>query len=144
PVIATPHRLIVVSGQSGLSILSLDPILGITVSKDNRLLVQTSKGLFTPSAANKLVALPGSAKPPRGRLISSVSDLYLDNISDQTGTKLLLVKSGGRPVPLLNDVGVFRSASWSTLGLSVVYGNSLLIWPDGAPQGEVLASDSGL
>jgi hypothetical protein len=130
-------------GNRIANLLSLDTIKAIAVSDSDRLIVQTSKGLYEP-AGNGRLSLSSGVAPFTGSMSNSGNRLFLDVVEQGNGFEGYVRTLGGKSLPLVGQQQPLRVITWDNAGLAVVYGTTLLTWDDGARSGRVVANDAGL
>ncbi len=143
-IVATTHHIFRSRSNSIHNTISLDRIIGISVNAQGDIIVQRPNGLVTISEDGIFSPIKSTTLSPRGRLINSGNDLYVDAVARGVGFDLSLRKADGHTLPFLEIDEPLRTLSWNSGGLSAVVGHSLIVWPDGDRKATLLANDAGL
>jgi hypothetical protein len=143
PVIAISGRVLGIGQEEIVNIPVPNNLKGISVDQQSNLLIQTDHGIETMGARG-LGTDPALTDAIHGHLYDSGNGLFLEARSRENTVQFLARGRDGQPFLIASIEGSFSAASWNSLGLAAVVGDSLYTWEAGGRNIVRLLTDRGL
>jgi hypothetical protein len=141
PVVALPDQVLSM-GQKKVARMTVTSVRGISADDQGHLLIQTDAGIQTTEDFGTQTI--GLRKAIRGRLYDSGSSLFLEVRSRGNIVQFVARRRDGQGFVIGSFKGPFAAASWNTLGLAAIVGDSIYIWQAGSRKIVRLMTDQGL
>ncbi len=143
PLVARPRQLIGFTDKGINELAVPEPVKGLSVNQESRLVLQTAAGFLTAGDSG-FEPEKTITRMVRGRLYGSGSPVFIEVRAHERVLQFLARQQKGAPFMIATLKGTLRAASWNDIGLAAVIGDSLYVWRAGDKNVVRLLTDQGL